>query len=501
MSFLAYVYTVLPFVVALVLGLGVPVLLMATYRGTRRIGDTHKVQAMLWIVAIGAALTTLLVKRTLNMDAIDHEMAGLTYSSVYGSSNWASRIATLALLALASAEVIRRVLERWSGRGQRPPPDTAVFVTVAMLFFYVGTYVFQLVGAETKTFSLKLFYSPLVLLAALLLRDIDIEVFTRHLKLALLIPVFGSLLAMGVAPDFALHRPSPGLIPGIDFRLFGITPHPNALGQIGLLAIFLEYVHPYRNRWAKWAVVLGALAVLVLAQSKTVWLAALAVSMLVVLPIEVERRLRAGPLWQMRGLVVAFVFLALAFAVAFVVALGGDKIAAFFEEHQDLLTATGRTSIWDITLRTWLQNPLFGYGPDLWSIPFRIKHGMLHVGQAHNQFMQTLGEAGLLGMGLLLAYLYALGAPALRYNRAARGLTLSLFILVLFRCMSEAPFRGGLLNWDFLVHLALVVYTAHFLRLHRQPASQTALSQGAGDAGSLPAGSRLPRAARRYGVS
>lgn len=501
MSFLAYVYTVLPFVVALALGLGIPMFLMATYRTTRRIGDTRKVQAMLWIVAIGSALTTLLVKRTLNMDTIDQEMAGQTYSSVYGSSNWASRIATLGLLALASAEVIRRVLEGRQRKGQRQPPDAAIFVTVAMLFFYVGTYVFQLVGSETKTFSIKLFYSPLVLLAVLLLRDVDIEVFTRHLKLALLIPIFGSLLAMVVAPDFALHRPSPGLIPGIDFRLFGVAPHPNALGQVGLLAIFLEYVHPYRSRWQKWFVVLGALAVLVLAQSKTVWLAALAVGLLVVLPREIERRLKGGARWHLRGLATVFMFIALAVAIGLGAVLWSEEIAAFFDKHQDLLTATGRTSIWDITIQTWLQNPLFGYGPDLWSIPFRIRHGMLHVGQAHNQFMQTLGEAGLLGMGLLLAYLYALGAPALRYNRAARGLTLSLFILVLFRCMSEAPFRGGLLNWDFLVHLALVVYTAHFLRLHRQPASQTALSQGAGDAGSLPAGSRLPRAARRYGVS
>jgi O-antigen ligase len=161
--------------------------------------------------------------------------------------------------------------------------------------------------------------------------------------------------------------------------------------------------------------------------------------------------------WILCGAIAAMVLLAVA-SVAFDV---WDAI----ETRTDLVTLTGRTEIWDITLRAWRENVLFGYGAGIWGPERQLQFHMFHVGHAHNQVVQTLGEAGLAGLGLLLYYLGTLLVASLRGFVASRGMVLMLLMLMLVLCVTEAPMRGeGLLAWQTFLQLMLVIMACWHVR-------------------------------------
>ena len=134
----------------------------------------------------------------------------------------------------------------------------------------------------------------------------------------------------------------------------------------------------------------------------------------------------------------------------------------------DVTTLTGRTDIWRVTLDTWRQNPWFGYGPALWDLEFRLTHhGALAAWHAHNQFIQALGEAGIVGLAAMPTYLASLVYNGVRFAASTRGVTLALLLLILSRTMTEVPVRfSGLLDTTFFIHavvFALGVGLAAFL--------------------------------------
>ncbi|WP_406811570.1 O-antigen ligase family protein, partial [Klebsiella aerogenes] len=59
------------------------------------------------------------------------------------------------------------------------------------------------------------------------------------------------------------------------------------------------------------------------------------------------------------------------------------------------MTLSGRVSIWFEVIKDWQNNPIFGYGPDYLDVEHRLRLGMLFAFHAHNQFIQTLGQSGL----------------------------------------------------------------------------------------------------------
>ena len=195
--------------------------------------------------------------------------------------------------------------------------------------------------------------------------------------------------------------------------------------------------------------------------------------------------------WALTSALVLFI--ALAFGLA---ALGGTD---YLQRKTDIGTLNGRFQIWDVTLQAWRENVLFGYGPDIWSPERRFRLNMFNVGQAHNQFVQTLGEAGLAGLLLLVVYLITLLSIALRRFVASRGLILSLLVLLLARCVTESPLRSeGLLSWATFLHLLLVLVACHYLRQPaRAPTAAAASllrrrSGVASEAGSAPSSSGRP---------
>ena len=321
-------------------------------------------------------------------------------------------------------------------------------------------------------FSYKELYVPILLLAAYCQPVRDLRLVLGAAKLAVVALLLGSLIGIAVRPDFVLHRPEPGVIPGIDWRLFGLTGHANTLGPVALLGMLLELYSPSRRRWMRWLNLGSGAAVFVLAQSRTAWVAGLLIMIFAWVPLSIRPVRTSGGdphgfsrlVWTLIGCMALLIAV-----VGGMVVFGGTE---YLQRKSDLGTLNGRFQIWDITLQAWRDNVLFGYGPEIWGAERRLRFNMFHVGQAHNQFVQTLGEAGLVGLALLIVYLFALLYAAWRRFVVSRGLILALLVLLLARSVTEAPMRSeGLLSWATFLHVLLLLVACHYMR---QPAGHVA---------------------------
>ncbi len=447
----------IPVMLAVMLGLGVAVFGFLQYRAAARVTPELRLVVLLLVVGAGAMLSVALTTRELD----DSKVTGLmTYGDVadgFAASRWLS----LFLMVASFIEVARG----WVEDQRRPAPDPARPLLLTMLAYYLGTILVQAVASDEPGFSLRDLYVPVVLAAVYYQRPANMALLFGAARGVILALMLASLLCICVKPDFVIHRPDFGVIPGLDWRLYGLTPHANALGPIALLGIVLEIHSPARWPLLRWLTLLSCAAVLALAQSKTTWITMPLMALFVWLPLALARASAAAdPAGRFRRSVltlsgcIAVVVLLAAAAAAF-------DVAGFVERRVDVVSLTGRTQIWDITLQAWRENVLFGYGPGIWGPDRQREFHMFYVGHAHNQIVQTLGESGLVGLGLLLGYLSALVFAALRNFVASRGIVLLLLMLMLVRWITEAPMRSeGVLSWSTFLHVLLVALACRHLR-------------------------------------
>jgi O-antigen ligase len=197
-----------------------------------------------------------------------------------------------------------------------------------------------------------------------------------------------------------------------------------------------------------------ALGVLVFAQSKTTWLCGL-----VTVAVVVWYKARAAGGRTQFALVFGLVSL---LAIVTTYAALFDPIAnwgllAGADITNELTTLTGRVGIWDVAIEQWRENPLFGYGITIWDESFRRQIALPHAFSAHNQFLQSLSGAGLIGLAGLLTYLVVLFSQSHRRAPASRGITMAMYICIVFRCMTEVPFDiSGIFSGEFICQLVLV---------------------------------------------
>ena len=436
------------------------------YRLGGLISAEERVSVVMAIIGFGALLSIALTTRSLNYSHLGEGKVILydDYASGFAASRWLS----LFLLGAATVEIFRGgVRARAASKA-----DPAWPLLAALLSFYVGSLLVQGFLSEHVGFSHKELYVPILLLAAYCQPVRDLRLVLGAAKLAVAALLLGSLIGIAVSPDFVLHRPEPGVIPGIDWRLFGLTAHANTLGPVALLGMLLELYSPSRWKWMRWLNLGSGAAVFVLAQSRTAWVAGLLIMIFVWVPLSIgPGRSPRGDLhgfnrtvWTLIGCMALLIAV-----VAGTAALGGTE---YLQRKTDLGTLNGRFQIWDITLQAWRDNVLFGYGPEIWGAERRMRFNMFHVGQAHNQFVQTLGEAGLVGLVLLTIYLLTLLHAAWRRFVVSRGLILALLVLLLARSVTEAPMRSeGLLSWSTFLHVLLLLVACHYMR---QPAAHVA---------------------------
>ncbi len=164
----------------------------------------------------------------------------------------------------------------------------------------------------------------------------------------------------------------------------------------------------------------------------------------------------------------------------------GAKSVSHSSSRFESFSSNGRWPFWEATLHENATAPLIGTGSgsfESWWARHGTKGGF--VQDAHSLYFETLGELGIIGLALLVAFLgWVLLAGARRYARADRG-SRTLLAAVLAACMA---FCVGA-SYDWLWKLAVVPMV--FLLL-------ASVLVGAGE---LPRRRSVPVAARIAGVA
>lgn len=362
---------------------------------------------------------------------------------------------------------------------------TAATLMAGGLAMYAGPVLAGLFGGHGGAGDWRLWVAPLAIAAFCLAPPVPVGRQLDRLRSVLRVYTWGSLGALLVAPDWAMatsHIVNFRLpVVGSD-RLLGLTNHPILLGIIVTAALVLE-VAPVRRRrfWAAHAAV--ATAVLLLAQSRTAWLTAL-----VALPFLYRR----GGAYQVHPVVKRLLAVGMVLcAVPFVPGLL-DQIGRVSGDRE-VTSLHGRTTVWDVAMDAFHANPLWGYGPTLFSDPASPARGAYD--HAHSQLHQTLGTSGLVGAAGLAVFLCVLVAVASRTARVSAGLTPALVALTLVTCVVEAPLRGlGFSPFLVLVVVVVALSAGYGREVESLPAPARTQS-GSGVSAVVPRASEEPGAA------
>lgn len=441
---------ILYFAIYSLLALGAAVALVAVLgfsMHAEKLWSTWFVPAIVPLIALGIALSSLLSGRNLIFAA---KHIGQLSDQVGGGSS-ILRLITLTIASIAIAKIIGTFVRRQS---LPPAPGTSLFV--ALMIYIIASNFLPSAFGTVPAFVHSMFYPVLIFTAAWAARREPPEAIIKVAKAALYALMIGSLLAALIVPSIAVQPNYQGLIPGLNIRLWGLGSNPNSIGPLALLTLLMAYLQPTPKLWRRTLLILAAGTVFVLAQSKTVWTA-----LLIILVILGWYRWASG---ERKQASLALLLALLAAGIALLVMLMFLDVGAAWDRFAgsklgaNVTTVSGRTGIWEVAIREWLRNPLFGYGPEIWGARFRMEIGMPYAFSAHNQFLQTLSVSGAFGLLALLAYLrYAIPA-AVRMAPATKGVSLALFSLILFRCLSEAPLAmTGLIDGDALTHFMFFV--------------------------------------------
>ncbi len=442
---------------------GVAAFMAAIFAALAVAGATHYtkgkhtgwLQYYFYVVLFYMSVTTIFSYRELTASTADFATAApLAQSAI---TVWTSRLVSV-FLVISSLE---RLFSVWLSHEKRT--TTAAVLAIAFILLW-------LTSVASPAFLGRHPYATHDNLYPLLIGWAAIQFSARECSAALFSARNGTLLFILLGYLFLPFRPglvletgyTQGYIAGLP-RFVGLAPHAVALGLLVQVALLLVWHHPYRNVLLNRAAWLLCLTTLFLAQSKTAWIS-------FVLSAAVMAAYRNGNAMRKRvmdptrpqlgiALIGAAITGALLLTAAFFYADAASSIMEYLDSAQgsQLMTLTGRDKIWAITLSEFHANPLFGYGAQLFSEDYRLIIGMPFATHGHNQLMDSLGRSGLVGTIPLVAYFILLTVLSIKYAQASRGLSLALYLVLAFRCVSEVPLAITTNTQEFLAHLALLI--------------------------------------------
>lgn len=452
-----YVYIVIYILISVVAAFAVIFALVGA-QSISRLSATAVPRAILYIIGFGVIFSSISSGRNL---ALVGQSIGELYvvdsSPIFGQLlKFANIVASL----LAFGVCIERILN--GDKALRLVPSRATWLMV-LIFLVISTNILPSAFGSHPRFSPGLIYSlPVFCMLALdgrWVRD-DLLSVIRNICFAAL--AVGPLVAL-FAPNLVIERGFHGALSFMPFRYWGVAPHANALGGMAVLSLLVLYLAPFKGR--SYSVSMGVLALgtLFAAQSKTAFLGAI-ISVFVIYcyrvvsTFDVMVSLRRMSVVRILGILfVAFACLCFLIIAALSPQIL-DSASRSSSEGASLLTLTGRATIWYIGLAEWRANPFFGYGPDFLDVEHRYRIGMLHAFHAHNQFIQTLAQSGMVGIIGLLMFLFLAAKHAIMSAAATRGTSIGLLTFLLTRCVTEVPIRSGaMLSVEFLTILTLLI--------------------------------------------
>jgi O-antigen ligase len=324
-------------------------------------------------------------------------------------------------------------------------PGAGLGLIGSYMLFSLAPIISALVGEPGGGLTHALFRPQVVLGCVYFAANEEPDRFVRAAKWGCLTFVVGSLLAALVAPQWALiQEEGPSAFP----RLYGLASHANGLAPVALMLLFLEHQAPSRLilRLAGCA---AAVTVIVMSQSKTIWIASI-VGVMILVVYRGTGQASTRRRWANRAVLTLSVIASVTLT-AVSVKVDADEIRK--------VTLTGRTFLWDVALEEWRAKPLFGYGPTLWDEQYRrdkLGSDAVYAGHSHNMYVQQLAETGLVGFSFMLFFLAVLATTAWRVRFTSRGLSVALFSYLALRCVTESALSFGGLDESMLVG-ALVI--------------------------------------------
>jgi O-antigen ligase len=406
-----------------------------------------------WTAALLVPLMTFGIALSGALSGRDLKYAGITVESVaFGAAEGSApllRILTAVVMGLCAAAIVARGFRR---RADLQLPGQALFLT--FLAYYICNSIVNSIFGTIPAFSHHVVYVLFVFSAMYVCRDDPLERFIRAAKVGLLVLIVLSLVAAVVQPSLAVQSEYKGWIPLVKFRFWGLGSNPNSIGPLALLLMLLELYMPAGRLFWRYLAFGSGLTVVLLAQSKTAWAAAVLLVPLLAW-YRVGRAANGGmsiafALGLIGSLLVLLVGVVVLDPGRLFDTLAGSQIGT------DVTTLSGRLQIWAAAVRAWQENPLFGFGPLAWGPYHRATIGLPNAFSAHNQFFQSLSVAGSLGLVTVVVYLMVLGTLAWKRSAATKGVSLSLFLFVLVRCMTEAPLSAAtLFNGEIVTQLIL----------------------------------------------
>ncbi|MDQ3750930.1 MAG: O-antigen ligase family protein [Acidobacteriota bacterium] len=147
-----------------------------------------------------------------------------------------------------------------------------------------------------------------------------------------------------------------------------------------------------------------------------------------------------------------------------VLLLGGDDslLRAIGLQNPKDDISNGRLHFWQIALRIFFDYPILGAGLDAFATAFTRYdswNGMYRVEQAHNDYLQTLADAGVLGFACVTAFIYLLFKKGLqtiressdRFRRSAAVGALAGCFGILIHSFFDFPLRTPSNAFFFLI--------------------------------------------------
>lgn len=151
---------------------------------------------------------------------------------------------------------------------------------------------------------------------------------------------------------------------------------------------------------------------------------------------------------------------------------GGDSLlrGIGFSGQEDV--SSGRTHFWGVALKIFLDHPILGAGLNAFGAAFTkydTWNGTFRIEQAHNDYLQILADAGILGFACIAAFIYFLFKKALphidssmsNFRRSSAVGALAGCFGILIHSFFDFPLRTASNAFFFLIFAAIATVTIH----------------------------------------
>lgn len=444
----------IPILIFVTIALSASVFLVFGFAGGIHIEPYFRRLASAWLPAIllfGFGASTLISGRNASLYGLTNNILA---DGDMGRGTWMLRIATALAVGASTFVVASRFLRKAA------PQNAAKLLFISFSAYFFSTYIISGILGTAIFISHKSLYPFLVIFALYITADHDETLLLKLVRNALFIFLVTGLILIPLLPDLVTQKGYHGIIPGLKFRYWGLASHANNIGPLAIFFFLVTCWVPYKSRSMMALAIIVAAITLVISQSKTAYISALVVLFMF------STRLWLLAIFKNKfglfGGVVAIgipMLIALMTLVFFISDISIRPLEQFVDRLQGRGTLfTGRENIWWITLAEWGKNPFFGYGPGLWGEEFSARYGYTGIASnAHNQFFDTLGSAGIFGEIFLVFYCLVLIRYSIILAEKSNWISIAMVLFVATRCISEVPLKTmNITTSDFFMHAVIV---------------------------------------------